>query len=428
MWQRESEIARNDIIRANEKSAETMKTMRLIRWAVMGLSVLVAMRCSAVTQSPWEKPAAALVEQIAAILGPGQARLSIRNLSRIPNEDLPAIRKLLEQDLKAHGVVVAEDESANLIRVTLSENTRARLWVAEVVEGSVTQVALVRLAPEGEQPAQTAGGLKLRAETILTSREPVLAALETANGLVVLEPEQILFETRGPAGWHEQSRASIGQKRPLPRDPKGILMPDGGAGFEAWLAGTQCKGSFEPAPSPGQWTVSCYASDDPWPLPQFENATPVKAFFNGARNYFTGVVTPNDGADPPHFYAAGWIARAGGGAAMVIGSIDGKVLMIENGALKPIAGTRDWGSDFAVIHSGCGTGTQIIASSSGEAAADSLRAYEFPALEAIPVSAPLELLGTIMVLWPAPDGKTVLAAVRGAANQYEVDRVSALCN
>jgi hypothetical protein len=174
--------------------------------------------------------------------------------------------------------------------------------------------------------------------------------------------------------------------------------------------------------------VSCYASDDPWPLPQFENATPVKAFFNGARNYFTGVVTPNDGADPPHFYAAGWIARVGGGAAMVIGSIDGKVLMIENGALKPIAGTRDWGSDFAVIHSGCGTGTQIIASSSGEAAADSLRAYEFPALEAIPVSAPLELLGTIMVLWPAPDGKTVLAAVRGAANQYEVDRVSALCN
>jgi hypothetical protein len=132
--------------------------------------------------------------------------------------------------------------------------------------------------------------------------------------------------------------------------------------------------------------------------------------------------------DPPAFYAAAWIPRAASGAALIVGGIDGKVLMIENGTLKPIAGTRDWGSDFAVIHSGCGTGAQIIASSSGEAAVDSLRAYELPALEALPVSAPLDVRGTIMALWPASDGKTVLAVVHGAANQYEVDRVSALCN
>jgi hypothetical protein len=206
-------------------------------------------------------------------------------------------------------------------------------------------------------------------------------------------------------------------------------MPEGGAQFEAWLAGTQCKGSYEPAPLPGQWTVSCYASDDPWPLPQSEPITvPVKGFFNGARNYFTGVITPSVGVDLPAFYAAAWIPRGAGGAALVVGGIDGKVLMIENGAAKQVAGTRDWGSDFAVIHSGCGAGSQIIASSSGEAAVDSLRAYEFPALEAIPVGAPLDVRGTVMALWPAPDGKTLLAAVRGAEDQYEVDRVSASCN
>ena len=63
--------------------------------------------------------------------------------------------------------------------------------------------------------------------------------------------------------------------------------------------------------------------------------------------------------------------------------------MVENGALKTVAGTRDWGSDFAVLHSGCGAGTQVIASGSGEAANDSLRAYELPAQEAVPVSARL---------------------------------------
>ena len=41
--------------------------------------------------------------------------------------------------------------------------------------------------------------------------------------------------------------------------------------------------------------------------------------------------------------------------------------MVDNGALKPVTGTRDWGSDFAALHSGCGAGTQIVASGSGEA-------------------------------------------------------------
>jgi len=41
-----------------------------------------------------------------------------------------------------------------------------------------------------------------------------------------------------------------------------------------------------------------------------------------------------------------------------------------------VNGTRDWGSDLALISSGCGTGTQIVVSGSGEQASDSLRAYE----------------------------------------------------
>ncbi len=82
-----------------------------------------------------------------------------------------------------------------------------------------------------------------------------------------------------------------------------ILLPEGGAAFEAWLAGMQCTGSYEPSPAPGQWTASCQPSDDPWPMTQFEQAAvPVKAFYNAARNYFTGVVTPNIGVDLPPFY------------------------------------------------------------------------------------------------------------------------------
>ena len=69
-----------------------------------------------------------------------------------------------------------------------------------------------------------------------------------------------------------------------------------------------------------------------------------------------------------------------------------------------------------------------MSASSGEAVTDSLRAYELPALEAVPASAPLAIDGTVMSLATAPDGRSIFAVVRNAANEYEVDRVTALCN
>lgn len=153
-----------------------------------------------------------------------------------------------------------------------------------------------------------------------------------------------------------------------------------------------------------------------------------KAFYNASRDYFSGAVTPGLGADLPAFYSAALLPRAAGNAAFLVAAADGKVRLAENGALATVAGTRDWGSDVAVLRSGCGTGTQVIASSSGEAVSDSLRAYDMPALEAVPASAPLAMEGTVTAMWAAPDGKSVLAVVRKAANEFEVDRVTALCN
>jgi hypothetical protein len=140
------------------------------------------------------------------------------------------------------------------------------------------------------------------------------------------------------------------------------------------------------------------------------------------------VLTSGPGPDLPPFYSLAIVPRAAGGAALLIGGIDGKVQLVGNGALKAVTGTRDWGSDFAVLSSGCGTGAQVIASASGEAASDSLRAYELVAQEAVPVSNPVAMQGVVTALWTAPDTKSVLAVVRNAANEYEVDRVTALCN
>jgi hypothetical protein len=420
-----------------------MKLIWLIPMIAAGLTALTANAAPA--PSPWEKPAAALAVQIAEILGPGQARLTIRNLSTISNDEIPAIRRLLEQDLKTLGVLASGAESANEIRLTLSENQRGRVWVAEVVEGNETRVAMVEVKQGTVQQTQAASGVALRKQTILATRDEVLAALEVADALVVLEPEEIVVYVKASEGWQERTRVGIGQKKPLSRDPRGMILPTPGRdGFEASVAGMSCSGSYQPA-QPAEWTIHCRESDDPWPIflapagqaganaQEDVSVTPIKAFYNAAHNYFTGILSPSLGPELPPFYTAAWLARPANGAALLLGGVDGKLQILENGALKPVSGARDWGSDFAALQPGCGAGAQIVASGSGEAASDSLRAFELPAQEAVPSSAPLAMDGTVTALWTAPDGKSIFAVVRktanpGATDRYEVDRVTASCN
>jgi hypothetical protein len=421
-----------------------MRLIGAVALVAYGLALPVALAAQTPqVQSPWTQPAAELAGQIADILGPGQAQFMVRNLSSIQGSEVPAIRKLLEQDLKARGILAGGTESANSIRITLSENARERLWVAEVSEGNQTRVAMVHLDSVSNSPAAAAERVVLRKERIpglfnriggVVRDNPILAGAEVNGHFVVMLSDRISVFSSSANGWSESNTFLI-EKR-LSRDPRGALIPaaNGGA-FVAYAPGAECTGSYSlPLNGANQdsgWTVRCRASDDPWPVYQTADASSapaLKAFYNTARNYFTGVVTPSVGVDLPPFYSAGMIPRAAGGAALLLAGVDGKVQIAENGLLRTVSGTRDWGSDFAVVHSGCGSGTQIIVSGSGEAANDSLRAFEIPALDALPMTAPLSMDGTVTALWTAQDAKSAIAVVRNAAYEYEVDRVTALCN
>jgi hypothetical protein len=412
---------------------------------------MVGTASAAPASSPWEQPASTLAEEIAGLLGPGQAHLTLRNLSTIPVGEIPAIRRLLVQDLKAHDVLASGTESANQLRVTLSENVRERLWVAEVIEGSETRVAMVHVDAGQASASLVQERMVLRKERYPIAHglsgsifdpiaDPVLAMLETRTNLLILRQSEVMVLGFGEAGWIELTELEIAHRSSSTRDPRGMILPAAdGNGFTAFTAGSQCTGSFASLEDSNAhrgdgWTINCQASDDPWPIPQTDSAigpAKISAFYNANRNFFTGVLTPSLGVDLPLFYSSAWLARPSG-AALLVNGIDGKVLLVENEALKPISGTRDWGSDFAALHSGCGAGTQIVASGSGEAPSDSLRAYELPAQEAVPVSAALAMDGTVTALWAAPDGKSLFAVVRitnaSSPDQYEVDRVTATCN
>lgn len=406
------------------------------------------MMCGAQTvpvSSKWALPAAELAGQIADVLGPGQAQLTVRNLSTIPASEVLGIRKLLEQDLKMRGVLSGGADSANAISVTLSESSHERLWVAEIAEGNTTKVTMVHVDAGDASVAARASSERvvLRKEKVAglvhrtssgSANLPVLAAAEINGHFVVMFADRISVFSSGATGWTESNTFAMNSK--LSRDPRGMIVPTSDGGFfVAYAPGTQCSGSYSLPLNGGTqdsgWTVRCRASDDPWPVYQSADASggpALKGFYNTARDFFTGVVTPNIGVDLPAFYAAGMIPRAAGGAGVLLAGVDGKVQVVENGMIRAVTGARDWGSDFAVVRSGCGAGTQVIASSSGEAVNDALRAFAIPALEAVPESNTLQMDGTVTALWTAQDGKSAMAAVRNAAGEYEVDRVTATCN
>ncbi len=399
-----------------------------------------------VTASGWDQPAMTLAMQVAAILGPGQASFSLRNNSSLSSADLPAIRRLFEQDLKMHGVTVGGQDSANAIHLTLSEDTRERLWVAEIAEGNETRVTMVKL-PLGDTPlSSSATGIVLHRQSIYQSNTAVIAALALTNDLVLAEPGRIVALHRTAQGWRQTGAAPIGELRVSSRDARAVLLssPDG-HGFDAWLPGVVCNGSLSPSDETA-WEIHCRQADDPWPI----TGGPVKpalatnpagngqdvasadarfkAFYNASRDYFTGIVTPSPGPDLPAFYAGVNVPLAGSQTGLLIEGLDGRIQLVSNNMLASVQGTRDWGSDFTVVHTGCGSGIQVIASSSGNTNNDSLRAYELVGLQMTPSGSTLAVEGSVTALSTAQDGTAALVIVRTQQNRYEVERVTASCN
>ena len=133
------------------------------------------------------------------------------------------------------------------------------------------------------------------------------------------------------------------------------------------------------------------------------------------------------GVDLPPFYSAALLSRPNG-PALLIGGVDGKVQVVDNGALKPVSGARDWGSDFALLKSGCGSGAQVIASGSGEAANDSLRAYEIMDREPAPVGAATQFNGALTALWSKDDGSAVAVERNLDTGKYAAYSVAVACH
>ncbi len=399
---------------------EMLKIIRL----VAALAVVFACAQTAVAATKWEAATARLASQITAITGPGNASLTFKNLSSLSPSDLAAIRVPLETQLRSGGVLLRDvASSASEIQVTLSENVREWLIVAEIRQGPDTKIAIVGVDKGSAGALARAGSAMVMRKTFLISQsEPILdAALVdsgSARNLLLLSRNSLALYLWSAGKLSLQQSLPIAHGAPFPADLRGRIVVAHDHLFDAYLPGVSCaSGTGTPM------TMTCRATDDPWPIGG------QKAFFNSARNYFTGILAPGVGTQLPPFFSAATLPRVNY-TLWLFNGVDGQVRAYDSVELRTIPNTRNWGSDMISVRSNCGVGTQLLVTASGDdTVADTLHAYEMVDREPNEVASQLAMDGPITALWPSADASSAVAVVRNLqTGQYDAYNITIACN
>lgn len=405
-----------------------------------------------------EDGARELGRRIVAHVGPMRALvLTVENASTLDKAGLSRARQALESELLSHGMRLVEPaaEGAAAVRVTLSENLRGLLWVAEMPaadEKSGAQVAMVLVErSSGETSRENLLALTIERRLVWEQEAPILdlAPLEIAGGafLLVLERDQLVLHILPSKG--EACCAStsflLPDDRPRSRDPRGRLILEGEL-FWAYLPGLLCAGKVEAGErGSGALSVTCKPGNEPWPLHSGSRAIGT-ATFSARRNFFEGRIAMETGPERrvPPFFAATTVEQQGK-LYWIFSGLDGRARLYDE-RFRPVAELGPWGDELAGIESGCGSGTEasapgatppalLLVTKPGEGR-DSVQALELAERDASPqAGAVLRLLsprvdfsGPVTALWTAKEGRAALAVVRNLETQrYEAFHLTIAC-
>jgi hypothetical protein len=405
----------------NSRNPEMLPSLRA-HWACVFLFLLVASGFA----TDWHQSETQVAQQIAAITGPGVIALNVSNRSSIGSADVEEISRGIVSILAVSGIRVWEPErAAATVQLTLSQNLQDYIWVAEIKQGTGEPVIAIVSSPRPDLSpgTQSSSLISLRATHLISSSDPILDF-----AIVESNPRMLLAFSTGrvrtyqfkDGRWLEAQSIPLTSPTALPRDARGRILLRQDHLFDAYLPGMFCR-STTGTPLSG----SCGRSDDPWPLETEANS--LSGFFAPTRNFFTGALVPGIGGQKsaPLFYSAAAIGRDKYTLWLFAG-VDGQLHMLD-GIRQQTAGKVHWG-DIAGIHTGCGRGWQVLASSQEAASEDSIQAFELPDREPVAVSQKLALNGTVTALWTAQDGQSAAAVYHDSeTGSYEAVLLNLVC-
>ncbi len=413
------------------------RTTSGLRLGWLTLLLAICLSPSSLSASSMADTARQLAHKIAANAGPGLLAFELANHSSLDEKSVREVRSALESELHLEGVQTANsDQSMGSITVVLSESLREYVWMAEIAIGSdEKKIALVSL-PRPPTATTFAGAppVVLKATLLFAQERPMLdaATIEMPGGsrLLVLDNSMVTIfhrQGQGPASagrWELEESLPIAQSRIFPRDLRGRLLLRRDHLFDIYLPGMFCRSVSN---SGSALTIVCNNSDDPWPLTSEDVG--LRAFFASARNFFTGALSPAIGkvANVPSFYSAAAIPRSNY-TLWAFAAVDGSLHLVD-GMTDQLIRNAKWGSDLAAVHSGCGTGTQLLLSANGTPDRDSVAAFEIPDRDPISTGSAVDFDGRITALWPENSGASAIAVVkRKEAELYEAYRLSISCS
>jgi hypothetical protein len=392
------------------------------------LILLFIVSCKANGQATnWNAPQQQLADKISAVVGPGAVSIEVTNRSSLSRSDVDQIRTGMLQKLYLLGLrSVNADSAAATVQISLSENLRDNVWVANILqsrnEPSVVMVSFPRT--EYADLRQTAPAITLHRTLLWSQPEPILdAALISGSPqhLIILDANTVSVYQMQGGHWQMEQALSINHLQPWPRDLRGRLVLRKDHLLDAYLPGTICN-SASGAPV----ALSCRRSDDPWPIGFPE--MPMNAFFAASRNFFTGALAPGIGKQTsvPAFFSSAPLPRDRY-TLWLFTATDGQLHLLDGFTDQNVA--TDWGSEIASIHSGCGTGWQVLANSKADMGNDSIRIFEVPDREPLQTGQPMEFRGNITALWTQGDKNSAIAVVHDSdKGNYEAYQLTLACD
>jgi hypothetical protein len=415
----------------NSRNPEMQTLLRRFRRALSCIALLPALFvafASRAEATDWHTPVQQLALKIVAATGPGAVAFQLNNRSSLEKRESDEIASGLKTQLTAAGLQFVKPEQAvATVQVSLSENLQSYVWVAEIHEGSSESSVVLVSMPRLDSSIFThqASQPTIRKVPLWSQDEPILDVVSLdVNGtplhLIVLSPEQLGIYRFQDNRWQQDQLLPITHSRPWPRDLRGRLILSKDHLFDVYMPGVFCR-STAAAPL----SLACRDSDDPWPLGSGD--TTQNAFFSPTRNFFTGVLVPGVGNQKTatRFYSAAPIPREKY-ALWAFSGVDGQTHLLDG--MTDLAANLGWGSGLASVKTGCGTAWQILASHPSDGGTDSIRAFEFPDRDPLPVSAPLEFSGKITALWTEPSGSTAIAVSQNSeTGKYEAVRLAISC-
>jgi hypothetical protein len=347
----------------------------------------------------------------------------------MPGADLVNAKEIIETELRGRGFHIAQGNSYDLkIRFTLSRDNARWLWIADYENEGAHAVVIVPF----ERLSLDVGSWLARAhvdrELVFSGNSPILdfactglqQSKECGQVLVLYRDRVVLMspEKNFPG-------ANIGEENPPSRDLRGRLKLSGSE-FEARIQDMNCPGKVGDIE-----TTRCSASGGVWRFSS-ANGVATSTYITPSQNWFSFVSAPRPAGAAVK--RDGFFSIAGlevnGEPGWVSSGTDGKTRIFTNKNPEALGTAAGWGTELATVKTMCSNDWQILATRQRDRTEeDAITVYEWTGAEFRALTDPLEMDGSVVVLWSAEDGGPARAVVHNLkTGNYEAYLLKVGCS